>query len=289
MLRGRLGKGDLVLVGRDSNGKLRFGWDHSGSGVYWGHPVDLSGELKYRIQVKFDNVSNQPIGLSPIQSSPGTVCVLLDGRVAFFASGQLWPSVSGDPHIGVNSSGLASASRQFFSGTVSDEKTWRPEDASISWRQVFRWIGAKERIGVLPAGPVRLRVLLPLNWTTHREPLIVTGVQGKADSIFIVYVDDTHIKVALDHWAVGEAMSDPIKIDYSIPHRIDIDMASFHGNFGPKLATTVLVDGRKVLDTTMGVHPTTTEQIVFGINNVGASTSEPAFTGKLLSIGSQSD
>jgi hypothetical protein len=286
---GAAGKGDLVLVGRDIKGQLRFGWDHSGSGVDWGSPVEVTAQAKHRIQVTLDNLLNRSSVPLPNQASNGAVCVLFDGRIAFFASGQLWPAVAADPRVGVNSSGLASASRQFFNGAISESKTWSPEEASISWRQVYRWTPGLGPSSSHQSGPIKLRVLLPMNWTNHREPLIVTGAPGKADSIFIVYADSTHIKVALDHWAVGAAMSEPIGIDYSIPHQFEVDMASFHGKFGPNLPTTVLVDGRKVLDTTMGVHPTTPDQIVFGINNVGASTSEPVFTGKLLGIETQSD
>jgi hypothetical protein len=218
-----------------------------------------------------------------------SVAVLLDGAVAYLAGGELWPAGAGGPTTGANTSGLSSAGRQLFTGAITGVRRFDSVKEAISWRQVYRWDRHYPQEGHLPAGPVRLHLTLPKEAVGRSEPLLVAGVAGKADSIFVTYVDPSHIRVGFDHWGVGAANSGVIAVDYSAPHEFAIDLASMHGLAGPHGKATVALDGKIVLSSEMGAHPAKDPEIVFGANDVEASTSGRRFTGELTRIDFQGD
>ncbi len=284
---GAVGSGDLVLVGRDGAGDLRFGWDHARSGALWGAPAKDSPRASHAVQVSFE-ARDGTAGIPGEETALKYVCVLLDGRVAYFAHGPIFRPVAGDPAIGVNRSGLPGAARQFFLGSVTGIRRFDSTRPETSWRQACRWYPDLNPGGFLPVGALRVRLELPRDRTGQAEPLIVTGVTGKADTLFLRYVDATHIVLGMDHWGVGAAASAPIAIDYARPHTFAIDLASFHGP-GSAVPTTVALDGRTVFTPGLGVHPTRGEEIVVGTNDVGSSTCEPRFTGLIVAVGPQGD
>lgn len=273
---GSAGAGDLVLVGRDRDGGLHFGWDHSGEGVLWGRAIAEGKPGPHRFQVMLNN-------LGPGDPDPFPVAVLMDGRIVLMAEGTLWPATAGDPHLGANVSGLASAGRQFFSAPITQVRAFSPAAEGVSWRQVFRWTDDANPAS-LPAGPVRLHLRLPQTCVGRAEPLIVAGVSGSADSIFIHYLDPHHIVVGYDHWGVGAAVSAAVPCDYGATHELAIDLSSFHGRPGPHGGVTADFDGHRILQSSIGAHACAIPRIVFGANEVGASSSDPRFTGTLEQI-----
>src|SRR6185312_13508548 len=77
-------------------------------------------------------------------------------------------------------------------------------------------------------GPVRLIVLLPSGRSDRQEPLLTTGRNGKGDFIYLVYLDERHIKLGYDHWGVSGGLSEPIAIDYGPPHAFRLSLGSLY-------------------------------------------------------------
>lgn len=132
-------------------------------------------------------------------------------------------------------------------------------------------------------GPVRLVLAFPTDKLTRAEPLLTTGKTGAGDFAYVVYVDETHVRFGLDHWGVGGALSDPIAVDYRRLHDITIEMDSLNSNpaANPK-QMLIRLDGRVVAQGNFAAHPTTPAEITPGLNQIGGSNCDPAFTGQLL-------
>ena len=128
------------------------------------------------------------------------------------------------------------------------------------------------------------------------EPLLCTGATGKADLIYVRYIDARHVRLAFDHWGVGGPESEPIEID---PAAIQEIVVSFGGLFPPtdsalyalrpawqarRDEVRITMNGRVVLAAAAKSHPSTPENIFFGVNPVGASSCVPEFSGTLVAL-----
>jgi len=123
-----------------------------------------------------------------------------------------------------------------------------------------------------PHGPLELDVLFPRDRLGATEPLLTTGY-GKSggDSIAVHYVDQTHIRFQAFHVGRGGPVSEPVEIDYGVPHRIRIAVGSLypprgHPVFSDWLPTQVArirrrlkieLDGQPVLQGNFVVYPST--------------------------------
>lgn len=148
-------------------------------------------------------------------------------------------------------------------------------------------------------GPVQLIVILPQGRTSRQEPLLTTGRTGRGDFIYVVYLDAGHIRLGYDHWGVSGGLSDPIAIDYAAPHAFLLSLGSLYpeetdpawGGIPPeerrrlKSEMTVLLDGQEVFTAHFAAHPSTPAEVVAGLNPIGGSNCDPAFTGVLYSAG----
>jgi hypothetical protein len=153
----------------------------------------------------------------------------------------------------------------------------------------------------LPAGSgsLRMQVMFPRDPGLRSEPLVTTGVTGKGDFAFVRYLGDQSIRFGVDHWGVGGAMSDPITIDSSRPHEIEISLGSFHpaendpawGEIpldvrrARRTNMVIRFDGREVLRAPFAAHPAPAASVSIGANRIGGSSTEATFTGQILETG----
>ena len=77
-------------------------------------------------------------------------------------------------------------------------------------------------------GAEHMIVRLPAQKTGRGEPLLVTGKTGAGDFIYVTYEDEKHIRLGYDHWGVGGMKTDPIEIDYSVPHEIWVSLGTLY-------------------------------------------------------------
>jgi hypothetical protein len=178
----------------------------------------------------------------------------------------------------------------------------RTEVAGVETRFTGREIRASLGPGsaaVLPhlkTGPLTLIVTLPGDKTGRQEPLLTTGRTGKGDFAYVIYADDRHVRFAFDHWGVGGATSDPVEIDYRSPHEIEISLGSLYPAEGDdpawpgvapdqrqrlKSEMEIRLDGKSVLKAHFPAHPSKPEEITVGLNRIGGSNCDPAFTGEI--------
>lgn len=137
---------------------------------------------------------------------------------------------------------------------------------------------------LLAAGkPFELSLSLPGGRVGFSEPLITTGVAGRGDSLFVRYLDPSHIVLGFDHWGVSCVETPPIAVDYRSVQTLAIAYGAFLSPSAKGAARLRLeLNGAVVLDIPQTFHPTTAAQVRIGENHIGASTSGPRFTGEVL-------
>ncbi len=139
-----------------------------------------------------------------------------------------------------------------------------------------------------------LVLTFPLNKAGRHEPILTSGVTGAGDFIYVVYQDESHIRLGFDHWNGNAVISDPIPIDYHAPHEIWISMGPLYPEksdgsvqtaIGPadlqrlRSGVRVALDGRTVISATSPAYPSLPSQVTVGANKIGGSSADPAFAG----------
>ncbi len=163
---------------------------------------------------------------------------------------------------------------------------------ALGWQQLARWQAAHVQ------GPIRLEVRLPYLPTVvgRAEPLVVTGRSGAGDFAYIRYLDREHVRFGFDHWGVGGAISEPIALDNSQVHSIEIRLGSLYPPLedrqwadtpaavrAQRVNTMELrLDGKVVLRAALPSHPTTDAEITVGLNQIGGSNCAEKFSGNIL-------
>jgi hypothetical protein len=135
-------------------------------------------------------------------------------------------------------------------------------------------------------GPVHLVIGLAAGKAGRSDPLVSTGHTGAADLVYVNYSDATHVRIGIDHWASPGAISDPIPVDYKVPHEIWVDMASLNSPAGQSAGSpvTVIFDGKVALASPIRPFPSTPDEVAIAKNQVGASTTDPSFGGVLYFV-----
>ena len=145
------------------------------------------------------------------------------------------------------------------------------------------------------AGPIRMKVVLPRGQKGRSHPLITAGRPGAGTFVYVVYQDETHIRIGFDAWAKNAGQTEPIEIDYFVDHEFTISMPAFYpeGHWKTKSDkkdelewlrqnVVVAVDGRVVLNQNAYPFPSTSAETTVGENRIGGSTTEPKFSGTIL-------
>lgn len=147
------------------------------------------------------------------------------------------------------------------------------------------------------SGPLRIELTLPRERTGKLEPLVVTGWSFRADFIYIFYTDDRHIQIGFEHTSYGGPMSPPIRVDYDLPHVLEVEMGSLyppaeHPYFDGRDAeeTTrlkrtlrVVLDGRPVHEGLYDFYDASPGDVSVGRNHVSEAFGRK-FTGVVRSV-----
>lgn len=146
------------------------------------------------------------------------------------------------------------------------------------------------------AGPLRLRVRFPSGLPGVTEPLITTGRTGAGDMIFVNYVDERTLRIGVDSWGRGGAVSDPIEVDYGKEHDVVLSLESFlQAAEGEPTAERLLadglrgrvgvaLDGREILTFRNVQHPSTRADVSLGANRIGMTSAKAEFSGEIKAV-----
>jgi hypothetical protein len=173
-----------------------------------------------------------------------------------------------------------------------------------AYDRLGRWfnypIGTWDRLTHVPFGPVELTVKFSRQALGRTEPLLVTGVSsGRADDLYVYYVGEGLVQLGFAHLGAGTAgvSSQPIAVDYDVPHRIGIEAGSLypvrtHPYFSlwpearidaVKKTLRVTVDGVPYLDVPAVFYEAPPGFVHFGENPLSDYAGRK-FTGSLLEV-----
>lgn len=273
---------DTLYVRYDGPGIVRFILEHADHGSIASPPVSILPGQEYALEVGMGSLyppEEHPFfeGLARGQMRliKHTAVISLDGREVMHGSSVFFDASPGQVQIGEN-------------------RLWPT-------MKLGRFTGRLEYLGRRPVsidglraqartevGPVLLQVALPRDRFGTAEPLVVTGDAGRADVLFVHYVDETHVRFGLDHWGSGVTYSPAVEIDYTVPHRLQLHLGSLYPSdlaVDPALRRrfAVLLDDRPVIDTQTDFYPADRLAVDIGVNSIGASSCRVLFGGEILS------
>jgi hypothetical protein len=202
--------------------------------------------------------------------------ILLFGAVIYSAAFSAFAAINHDGKFAVDQPAPYAALERFFNAPV------------LAW----------EKLHPGTYGPVEMTVRFPMNRPGIAEPILVTGVSFSSDYLYAVYsADGRHLQLGFSHTNYDQRMSQPIAIDYRVPHTIGIQMGSlypaethpFFSAWAPaaiqaaKHTLTVTLDGVPYLSAEQDFFDTTPGFVKFGANDVSEFTARK-FSGQILAV-----
>lgn len=268
---GTNGAGDLVFVRITEPGRAVLGHDN------WGSPAAITQEFSFEpgephtIAIEMGSLYPDDDTTIP-PALRDRLRLSFDGRALFDFARPFYPSRSDQVEIGYNAIN-ADAATQGFTGRILEAE--RVPAAAFSG-------------DISQSGPLRLALRFPRELPTGAEPLVVTGETGRADVVFVKYGADQTIQFGFDHWGIGGATSEPIKIDTTAIHEIEVRMASLYparaaGTNAPAVQTEILLNGEVVFTPPFEAYPANGAPMV-GVNSIGASSCRERFSGQIMLI-----
>ncbi len=277
---------DYLYVVYDSDSTIVVGFEHTSYGGPVTSPIPIDYGRPHRIDVDmpplypptgdpyFDRMS-----AAVVDAFSERLRVSLDGESIIETAQQFYPPFSVRPSIGQGTASQV-ALGQRFSGEILGigqlKADWRPapKDASV--------------------GPLIISLEFPVVLSEVPEPLVSVGYAGRGDILSVKYLDIRHVTFSFDHWGSGGSTSGPVEIKPGVRQSLEVSFGSFFpaaarprdvsaprwADSGGKLE--VVLDGRKVFESTAAFYDVPAETVVLGRNSIGSSICAPRFSGKII-------
>lgn len=261
---------------------LRFGLEHTARGAYVGPPVHFQPGVEHALRIEMGSLYPPPEhpyfdGMNPAEARlrQKTLRVVLDGRIALEREAVFYDAARPAPSVGAG--GDRPAFSKPFSGRI------------LACRRL-------PRAGIAPlprdTGALRLRLIFPPFSAERSEPLVSTGDPGRGDLVFVRYLAAGRALVGFDHWGSGGPVGAPFEFNPAAVQEIQVDFAGLHTTSmdeepaaaGKRTRITVRFNGRTVLDQPVCYFPCDPGTVSPGLNAIGASTADAAFTGNLIGV-----
>ena len=280
---GKPGAGDIFYVTYLGGGRIRFGHEDSGS-VVTTEPVGIDFDKEHVIDLEMGSLYPPDADFAGMSGAEiarlkNRYCVRLDGKLQIDMPRNFQRSESDEVVFAFNSIG-ASTAVEMFSGTIDAIERIKPTPPQDG----ARW------------GPLDALVMFPNNMTGLAEPLLVTGIAGRGDLLFVLYVDQDHVRIGFDHWSVGGPLGKSIEVDMGRAHHLEATMGSCYPPAGDrewlshpaankarlKAEVRVKLDGADAFDAELPTYDVPPDQITLWANSIGGSSCGEMFTGTVM-------
>lgn len=186
--------------------------------------------------------------------------------------------------LGLQNKGAFAHKTEFFNGSVIVARALFAHD----WRGSALRAGGSREPKVTPQlpGRLRMRFTLPPGGFAGSDPLLSAGRAGAADSVFLRSVGGGRYVVGVDHWGLGSVESAPLALAADRVHTLVIELGSLSSVAGelPSNRVRLLLDSKIVLDVVQSLYAVRPEEVVYGLNPHGMSTSGASFRGEIISV-----
>ena len=269
---GHRGAYDTLSVIYSGAGLIRLGLDHQGFGGPVSDVIAVGGKAPHTLVLDlgalypdydFRYYAGKPAPTT--EALRMRLYATLDGRTVFNRSAAFAEPNVADTRWGWQDP-IDPGSR--FSGTVSG----------------LRWLGPPLKLEPAQSvGPWTLDVTFPQGRSHRRDPLLSTGRPGRADILFVEYLDGRHLRFALDHWNEGVRQWPPVELDYGKAHRLTLRIDHLADGGVPR-SVRVDLDGRTLVDEAADLYPVTAEEVYVGYAPYLNSSCGLEFSGTLRTV-----
>ena len=293
---GEAGTGGLLFLRREDRDHVRLGFREGGQEPMLSESLRVAPAATQELDVSLGSMMPPDDGViyatdANLGALRNLLYVRLNGETVLKARRSFAP-VLGHVAFGLNLVGDKESTLAFQGALAPVEALATSEIPALLY--VAEAVPATDAGWEGYPGPIRLRVVFPQGGVAQ-EPLIVSGVTGAADFLYVRYDDERHVLVGFDHWGGGGAVSAPVSVQPGAAQELVISLGSllppgdeiYQGN--PALARLrrrlfVSLNGKTLLDAPMEFHATRLDQLLIGSNLVGGSTAAPSFKGRILSV-----
>jgi hypothetical protein len=254
-------------------GKVSFGLYHRGYETVASPIMDFDPLVPHTLQVWLGSLAEPGSGKQGEATLPPALrlTVIFDGKVGLNQEQVFYPAAPATLVFGRNAL-VRDVVGPVFSGRI----------------EAVRGVGFETLPdpGLLRSyGAVDLTVLFARAAQGAAEPLLVTGVAGAGNFIYLRYLENDKMVFGFDHWGIGGIVGKPVVVDTWKPHRLRMTMGSLYppGEDVGELRTRVKVwlDDTVVLEGDYACHPSTRMEVRVGENAIGGSTCGPKFSGQI--------
>ena len=169
-----------------------------------------------------------------------------------------------------------------------DSRRWRGWAGRLAGAVVALvviWLGVG-RLEVPPAGVISLRLRVDQAAAVGvGQPLIVTGRPVEADFLGFRLTEAGRGHFFFDSWGVPEVRSEAVNLPAGEPVVVRVELPSLRalrgavGELDPWLR--IDVDGKRVLETKVKFHRRARQELYWGYNPVGGTSTQPRLAGRL--------
>jgi len=275
VLTGERGAADLIYVNYLGDSAISFGLASDGIVGPHGDALSLNYKVPHRIEVWMGSLY-PPIGhpafaaftSDDVTIATRTVRVEIDGQVALNDVALCHSANANEVRLGADSYGLLDTPGDFRGSILG---TQRLPLSVADLREVPPLFGQ-----------LSLLVRLPKDRVGESEPLVTTGEPAAGDFVFLTYLPGNRIQLGYDHWGHSLIRSEPIPLDFGVPHRISISMGSLNQRGSSKVGLAVTLDDLPVLSSTLNPYASSAYEVAIGRNPIGGSSCGYMFTGQII-------
>lgn len=267
---------DVLFVEYSGLGKVAFGLYHHGDELVMSPIMSVDVKELHTLQVWMGSLAVPEVATNEEGELPNSrrISVVLDGTTALNREQVFYPAEPSSVTIGENA---------LVGDVVGSAFFGRIESVEPVAFEVLPDPGLLRQYGA-----VDMTVVFARGAQGASEPLVVTGIAGAGDFIYVRYLEGGKMTFAFDHWGIGGLVGKPVEVDTWKPHRLRMTMGSLYppGEDVGEWRTRVQVklDDTVVLDGSYAVHPSTRTQVRIGENAIGGSTCGPRFSGQIQKI-----
>jgi hypothetical protein len=267
---------DLLYCEYAGLGRLFFGFYHYGAEPVTSPIVPIDPLVPHTLQVWTGSLAETSTEVIDDGSLPRErwLAVVLDGKVMLNQEQVFYHASPDSVKLGEN--------------RIASDVTQSVFDGRITAVKAVPFDTLPDPILLRQYGAVDMTVVFIRAAKGAAEPLVVTGVPGAGDFIYVRYLENDKLLFGFDHWGIGGLLGKPVVIDLWKPHRLRMTMGALYpptedaGEWRTRVE--VKLDETVVLAGTYTCHPSTRTQIRIGENSIGGSTCGPRFSGQIQKI-----
>lgn len=266
-------RSDVLYCEYAGLGRLFFGLYHYGYDLVTSPIIEFDPLVPHSLQVWMGSLADQNGEVSKDGTLPRErwLSVVLNGKTIMNQEQVFYPSAPDRVRLGENHL-VRDVVKPIFEGRVVAVKA--VPFAALPDPGLLRQYGA-----------VDMTVVFNRAAKGAAEPLVVTGVPGAGNFLYVRYLEHDKLLFGFDHWGIGGFVGEPVVIDLWKPHRLRLTMGALYpadedvGEWRRRVE--VRLNDQVVLAGDYVCHPSTRTQVRIGENPIGGSTCGPRFSGQI--------